>query len=319
MPPFRFQGKTAFLTYAQAERIEGKQTLFEFLQGCGQPTKIIVAQELHQDGGVHYHAVLYWPTKRDIRDVRYFDFMGHHPNLAIVQDRKAVLRYVTKDGDFTNVGWALPNAEREDVFTAMMEEMEGGTDPTEVIRATIVRTGSAGLRMYSQVAGFVDRVMVPAKVYQPLRNWPLEFAVTEPGLTLALLQFVEDVSVGFGDRGTRKSLWLYGGSRMGKTDLARSLGVHWYMNGAWNVEGYSDAATYGILDDIEWPSLQRYYKGLLGLQKHVTVTDKYKPKKTIMGGKPVLVLSNALPVFTVEEALWLDVNVNFVRVNERVY
>nr|UBJ26197.1 replication-associated protein [Red panda feces-associated genomovirus] len=316
---FRFQGQCVFLTYAQAERIEDKQELVTFLQGRGQPNKILVAQEFHEDGGIHYHAIVSWETRRDIRDVRYFDLRGVHPNMQVTRKIKDVLRYVTKDGDFTNIGWTLPKPEKEDVFTALREEMALSNDATKVIQATIARTGTAGLRMYNNVAAYVDRMSVPDKVFEPMRDWILAFPALEAAALNAVTQFVEDVAVGYGPRDARKSLWLWGPSRMGKTELGRSLGTHWYMNTAWNVDCYSDNAEYGVLDDIEWPALQRYYRGIMGLQRDVTVTDKYRKKSVIAGGKPVLILSNELPVFTVQEALWLEANVNFVHIGARLF
>ena len=120
-------------------------------------------------------------------------------------------------------------------------------------------------------------------------------------------------------RGDRKSLWIYGPSRLGKTVLARSLGYHWYMQGAWNVDAYDDEADYGVLDDIPWENLQRYYKGLLGIQMDVTVTDKYKKKSVITHGRPVIVITNELPTFTVAEAAWLETNVVFHFINDKLY
>lgn len=318
MVNFRICGKYIFLTYAQAERIPTKEDLFAFLRDK-HPTKIVVAKEDHQDGGQHFHALLYFAREFDSRNVAVFDFMGHHPNIQKAGAPKRTLAYVVKDGDYVNIGFTMPEAEKEDLFTVIQEEMETGNEPTAVIRAVMARTGTAGLRLYNNVAAYIDRVMVPSVVHQPRRDWILAFPVLGPELTLALTQFVEDVAVGFGDRGERKSLWITGPSRLGKTDLARSLGTHWYMCTAWNVDCYSDNAEYGVLDDIEWPGLQRYYKGIMGLQAHVTVTDKYKKKSVIRGGKPVIILSNELPVFTVQEALWLEANVNFVHVGRRLY
>lgn len=319
MAPFRFQGKCVFLTYAQAERIENKEELLQHLQGLGQPTKAIVAQEFHEDGGIHYHALVQWEERRDVRDCRYFDYRGVHPNMQLTRSPTAVLRYVIKDGDYVNAGWVIPAREREDVYTVVQEEIAAGNTPTAVIRAVMGRTGTAGLRMYNQVAGYVDRVMVPSVVHQPFRDWILEFPAMGPVVAEAVVRFVEDVALGFGPRGNRRSLWLWGPSRLGKTELARSLGVHWYMNSAWNVDCYSDMAEYGVLDDIEWGALQRYYRGIMGCQRDVTVTDKYRKKSVIAGGKPVVILTNELPVFTVQEALWLDANVTFVAVNQRLY
>ena len=83
----------------------------------------------------------------------------------------------------------------------------------------------------------------------------------------------------------------------------------WYMHSMWNAELLDDEAQYGVLDDIPWDNMKFNYKGLLGMQKDVTVTDKYRKKSVYKGGKPVIVLSNEMPTFTVEESNWLDENI----------
>ena len=186
----------------------------------------------------------------------------------------------------------------------MMEEIGCNNDTTECIMRIIQRSGIKGLRMYHQIAAFVDRMAKPVMLHEPLRDFN---ATNFPGLfrdvhllgifTGFRLQLFADNDERLG----RKSLWITGASRLGKTVLARSLGEHWYMNSSWNLEAHDDRASYGILDDIEWESMKRYYKGILGCQTDITVTDKYKKKSKIRHGVPVIVITNNLPDFTAEE------------------
>lgn len=305
------------MTYAQAERIESKEALHEYLLTFF-PQKLITCRETHEDGGVHYHAVLQFATRQDFRDERRFDWQGHHPNIVVARAPKRAVEYVAKDGDYINMGFTV-EAAQEDVFEVLNEEIQTGTNPTEVIRNTITRTGSRGLRLYNQVAGYADRMMRPAAKHDPIRVFPDDFRILDPFLLGCITSFIQDVQQGRGDRGNRKSLWLHGPSRMGKSDLARSLGTHWYMHGGWNVDNFDDEADYGVLDDLTWEQLKYNYKGMLGLQRDVVVTDKYKKKSNIKGGRPVLVLTNKLPDFTADEWEWLAVNVNFATVVQRLY
>jgi len=281
------------------------------------PEAWVIGEERHQDEGLHFHALLRYPDRIDIRDARFWDVEGYHPNVQSARGWKKVMNYCIKGGDYIAQGFDIA-APIEDVFTVLKEEVARDGSVTECIVAVLERTGTRGLRLYNQIANYVERVKKPLAVHQAIKFYPDDFAVDDM-LGNMIAKFLLDVAQGPGDRGDRKSLWLFGGSRNGKTALARSLGPHWYMMGAWNVECYDDNAGYGVLDDIDWEILKRYYKGIMGLQMDVTVTDKYKKKSVIKGGRPVIVLSNEMPVFTVAEDLWLNANVLFYYVGERLY
>lgn len=316
---FRLQGKHIFLTYPRADRVESKNLLLSFLRDkVPTPIKWAIAEERHQDGGVHYHVLLGYQHRVDIRDHAFFDYMGHHPNIQTARNHKQVLTYVLKEDQHPLVS-GFEQVLDEDIYKVVREEIGNHNNATQALQVIIDRTGSKGLRLYNNIAAYVDRVMKPSAVHEPIYDWPLSFPVTDVFLDNIVDKFLQDMWAGAGPRGNRKSLWLYGASRLGKTMLARSLGQHWYMNGAWNVDCYDDRALYGVLDDIPWESMQRYYKGLLGLQQDVTVTDKYKKKSVIKHGRPVIVLTNTLPTFSVEEATWLEANVTFHAITARLY
>lgn len=317
---FRFQGTYVFLTYAQAAGIATKEDLLQALREKNPtPTAWAIGREQHADGGIHYHALLRYGGRVNIRDQRFWDINGHHPNIQAARSRKRVLEYVTKDGDTLINGFDGVFGKEEDIFDVLQDEIVGNTNTTTVIKKTIERTGTKGLRMYNQIAGYTDRVMKPSAKHENIMEYPADFPNIQADLEGIINKFLDDVLQGPNFRGDRKSLWIYGPSRLGKTMLARSLGVHWYMNSAWNVDAYDDDAEYGVLDDIPWESMQRYYKGILGCQMDVTVTDKYKKKSIIAHGRPVIVLTNELPTFSVAEAAWLETNVVFHFINNKLY
>ena len=320
---FRIAAKTFLLTYPQAIRIPTKEDLLNFLKTCHghPPIAVIVCKELHQDGNQHFHAIVKYVTRKEIRQPDYYDFMGYHPNIQAVQALKAALLYVIKGRDYINEGFDLPQDDLC-VFKIMMEEIGCYNDTTECIMRIIQRSGIKGLRMYHQIAAFVDRMAKPVMLHEPLRDFN---ATNFPGLFRSVellgiftgfrLQLFENNNERLG----RKSLWLTGASRLGKTVLARSLGEHWYMCTSWNLEAHDDRASYGILDDIDWETMKRYYKGILGCQTDITVTDKYKKKSKIRHGVPVIVITNNLPDFTAEELAWLHINVNFITITDRLF
>lgn len=315
---FRVQGTHIFLTYAQAEDIPDKETLLSELRNL-VPTPIAwaIGKEQHEDGGQHYHVLLKYESRIDIRNERFWDVNGHHPNIQKCRSPKQVLRYVIKDGDTLVHGFDIQH--EDDIFAVLLEEMLNGTNATTVIKNTVARTGTKGLRLYNQIQAYSDRMMKPSVKHDAIMHYPVDFMGINEILMAKITKFSEDVAQGVAFRGDRKSLWLYGPSRMGKTMLARSLGTHWYMMSAWNVDAYDDDAEYGVMDDLPWESLSRYYKGMLGCQLDITVTDKYKKKSVIQHGRPVIVLTNELPVFSVAEAAWLEANVEFHFVHEKVW
>lgn len=293
--------------------------LWELRNKIPTPIKWAISKEQHQDGNVHYHVLLAYEPRVDVRDAFFWDINGRHPNIQAARNWKQVLAYVLKDDQEPVIhGFARPE-EDLDIWTVVREEMGNNDNPTRALEVIIDRTGTKGLKMYNNIAAFIDRTMRPSAVHQPVMDWPLSFLLVDVFLDNKIDRFMQDFSAGSGPRGGRKSLWLTGASRLGKTMLARSLGRHWYMNGSWNVDCYDDDADYGVLDDIPWESLQRYYKGIMGLQMDITVTDKYKKKSVIKHGRPVIVITNELPVFTVQEHAWLEANVVFHHVTERLY
>lgn len=89
---------------------------------------------------------------------------------------------------------------------------------------------------------------------------------------------------------------LWGDSRLGKTQLARSFGKHNYFGGMFNLDEYEECAEYNVFDDLpgglsSWFS----YKHWLGGQTDFTCTDKYRHKRVIKGGKPTIYCSNVEP------------------------
>lgn len=91
------------------------------------------------------------------------------------------------------------------------------------------------------------------------------------------------------------SLILCGPSRLGKTEWARSLGRHMYFNTDFDLALWDETAEYIIFDDISNNDYFFKWKGLIGAQKTVTLTDKYRAKKTVQWGKPCIWLCNEIP------------------------
>lgn len=101
---FRLQARTFFLTYSNCKK-QGwltcdKETLFGFLKGLIDCKYLIVCEEKHEDGELHYHALVISKNKKDVRNSAYFDYHGVHPNIQIADNIAAVTTYIKKDGNF---------------------------------------------------------------------------------------------------------------------------------------------------------------------------------------------------------------------------
>jgi len=59
-----------------------------------------VAREEHEDKNHHIHAVLKYTTRTNIKDARYFDYKGHHPNFGPVRNIPNAVAYCKKEGKF---------------------------------------------------------------------------------------------------------------------------------------------------------------------------------------------------------------------------
>jgi hypothetical protein len=116
-----------------------------------------------------------------------------------------------------------------------------------------------------------------------------------------------------------KSLCLIGGSKLGKSLVARSFGKHNYFHGMWNLDTWDDDAIYNIFDDLPGQLNSFDYKGFLGAQHDLTVADKYKKKRHIKNGKPCIYISNNDPLKTrkgKDDKDWLLANCIFVYVDK---
>ena len=124
----------------------------------------------------------------------------------------------------------------------------------------------------------------------------------------------------FGDVCLRpKSLILWGPTRLGKTQLARSIGEHWYMNWDWDVSQVREDVKYGIVDDMDIKKFP-YWKPLLGCQEQFTVADKYHKKKQLSFGKPVIWLCNEDPsTWKGIDLEWIYGNVLVVGVHSKLF
>lgn len=126
------------------------------------------------------------------------------------------------------------------------------------------------------------------------------------------------------DTGRRRSLILWGPTRVGKTVWARSHGEHAYFCGLYSAAEamrYRDVE-YAVFDDIQggikfFPG----FKNWLGCQAQFQVKALYRDPVLIDWGKPSIWVANTDPRadMVVEDIQWLEGNCDFVYIEETIF
>lgn len=312
---FRLQARHIALTYPQAKC--DKESLFNFLLGIENVAKVLVAQELHADGGVHFHCYVGFRShpRSHITCERFFDWQGNHPNFQGVRNVKDWLKYCTKEDLAPLANFTISP---DEVFKQIVIDCDAGLNPNEIFRNAVIAQPSLiknGSSIMASITYLSTKNKLPSDPKYPFSSFVLPFE-----FELYLLAWKDRLmSMVRGDRSYLKSMWFTGPSMTGKTSLARSLGTHWYMGTNWNLKNICDKDhVYGVLDDVDWESIKWNYKALLGRQVDVTFTDKYCRKTEYKFGYPVIICTNTLPEFTSDERDWLRLNVVFWKFDSQV-
>jgi hypothetical protein len=175
----------AFLTYSQVNHdvddfICELQAAFD----CLGASRHLVAHELHEDGGNHYHCLVQWTSGFTSRDERVFDVGGFHPNYKSVRrgaDQQRVRRYCLKDGayygdTFDDVDDVIVKRKRDDVWS----EIVGATSVVEFWSLVQRLAPYEYVNNYSRLASYAT-----ARYDQPAAYVPRYTDFVVPGVMAA--------------------------------------------------------------------------------------------------------------------------------------
>lgn len=309
------------LTYPQCTltKDQAYNHLISLTTGSLTVSRILIAVESHEDGNPHIHAYIQWSGKPCIRNERFFDINGFHPNIQPCRSPRNWIKYCTKSDPEpkANFDWR-PTRPVEQALRVLRESNQSDKSVNDIVDEAL-NLDPGLLRCYTQLRSYVQDRHGTTNVSLP--KYELEtFSLTAADFG-RINGFKESLAVHRrGDRTSLQSLWFLGSSRLGKTSLARSIGNHYYVGGAWNVDKISEEAKYGVIDDLPWEELawKDNYKKILGLQEDFTLTDKYRHKKEFKLGIPAIVCTNELPMFTPAQRDWLSINVLFFRITSSI-
>lgn len=78
--PNRLRATGFFLTYSQSSL--ARDALSRFIASQQRLKRAVLGQEHHQDGNLHWHALLEYEATKEVR-TGYFDLGGEHPNIKV--------------------------------------------------------------------------------------------------------------------------------------------------------------------------------------------------------------------------------------------
>lgn len=277
---FQINAKRILLTYAQSEF--ELPPYVDWIKSRGA-TAGILCSELHRDGNLHRHALLYFPDGFRSRDPRCFDYLGRHPKVERCRSWSGALTYVKKGPDILEWG-DLPCNKK--AWKDILPEASNTGELLQLIEENYPRDF---ILNYDRIKSFAYARFDDSGTF----NYSSEF--TNFVLPDVLSAWVSSELRSIAPR--RKSLILVSPTRFGKTEWARSLGKHHYFNGMVNFRKWfnSSELEYVVFDDIEWDNVKSFKKQWFGCQREFEVTDKYMAKKTIKYGVPLIYLCNDCP------------------------
>lgn len=262
--------------------------------------RYLIAQESHQpkEGdefiGTHFHVYLEFNTYFRGRNPRAFDiddFNGtvYHPHFSKVYGYKNMIKYCTKEDKepIANFEWNKDHKEKIDWDAIYRNEYNSPQEFLDNFCNMYPSYFTSHYIALKQIA--YDKYIPKQKEYVPRY---LEFANIPP----LCLHWVDNELHGGKERPL--ALVLVGESRTGKTEWARSLGKHMYMNAGFNLSIWDPDADYIVIDDFDVdPEVPlerafRNWKQFFGAQREFTLTDKYCRKQKVTWGKPMIFISN---------------------------
>lgn len=210
---FRCQATGMFLTYSQSALSRG--TITEWFTRQLRVKRFIVGLEHHQDGNTHWHVLIEYDHKKDIRNERFFDIEGEHPNI-LTWDRA-----VTYEQWFYN-HWNYCKKEDPTPFIVGEEPKENRKRKrdekfTEAVKLARTESVNSGMLFLEKNAPY-DLVTKYDAIFRALTKFRNEMSHAQsPARALSEFPLAPDIV------GDWHCLYINGKTDLGKTQWARAL------------------------------------------------------------------------------------------------
>lgn len=151
--PFRFDSNYVFLTYPHSSFEHS--AVHEFLNGLCPVKWCRVSTEHHADGDPHVHVVAHFVRRFTSRDQHVFDIQGRHPNVQPVRSVARAVKYVAKDGEFSDFGPVPEGSEKRSASEALA--LAGAEDEADYLKACLeARIPYMYAKRFRELARFDD-------------------------------------------------------------------------------------------------------------------------------------------------------------------
>lgn len=80
-PSGRVRGKAFFLTYSQTAL--ARERITQWFARQPRLKRVVVGQEHHEDGNLHWHVLIEYEVEKDVRASSYYNLDGEHPNIKV--------------------------------------------------------------------------------------------------------------------------------------------------------------------------------------------------------------------------------------------
>ena len=315
------------LTYANTYGILSKSMVEMMLKKTHAAFEYIICLEKchNTDDHEHIHVYLNWTNKSRFKsnDVRVFDVYderftnetkSNHPNikgkLEFGNRKKGsynMIKYVLKEDkevisnfDYIQRLKDLDSTSRKETPNASLipffDWIHENPVPTQEEVRERIRGNQEWYNTYINLFLNINGVI---KHEFPIRNPPrvIPNFDYEYYIPLDLFKWIEEFENWVEKRYQRpRGLWITGKSRTGKTSLCASLGPYNYFPNIWDMSNFNEGSWYNFFDDqdiiFDSPEAFRYFKPFIGSQDVMTLTDKYKAKRTVTNGIPCIWCSN---------------------------
>lgn len=294
---FHLNSKNIYLTFPRNET--PKELVAERLAkwAADRNTKItglIIAQEHHEDGGLHLHSLLVLDRPFQTTKADCFDFAaGKHGNYQGAREPWRIVRYCRKSDP-------APHA-----FGVLPEEMNSRVKPTEAVVKRIKEGASLNeirdefpamyLRSKRQIVEFhADEQLKKAK--HDLKPWmSVEYRGEDP-VTAEVVKWMNE-NIGKPRIHKQKQLWVWGPTDVGKTSLGNFIKRFWTV---WDAaydgkffDGFDDNYDVVVMDEFKGQyTIQQLNQFVEGTTCILPIKGGFLRKTRNV---PVIVLSNYPP------------------------
>lgn len=329
------------LTYADAGRTV-KEMMFEVLRLTDiagvKPDMVMLCEEIGENTGRrHYHSYVHYPKKVTIHEdsFDFFDLHCHIDKVKRTRNRRSIIpmiKYLTKSdpAPLSTFDWRQMLEEEQGSSSRKVEwEVYINEDLTQdEVFNRLISDGFANelANHYFNWAGFIKKTFreKDKTPYQPNLDFRWNLPENLSMWSYTFMGWIDGVLKMKRTPWHRpNSLVLIGPSRTGKTEWARHFGPHMYFNTMLNLDDWDEDADYIVLDDFN-SDINKFlpaWKCFFGGQKEFTLTDKYRGKKTVHWGKPMIWLSNEdiFKHLNIEQADFIKKNCTVICLTNKLY